>query len=148
VSDIGVNDFRDFEKTTVRVRYADTDRMGVVYHANYFEYFETGRADFIRRVWKPYAELEREGLILPVIEAGCRYYKGAEYDDILTVCTRVADFSGARLRFQYTIFKSSEIHSLAEGFTVHCFMTLQGKLRRMPSPLQKILEDLQKGIRS
>lgn len=143
-----LSDFRDFEKTTVRVRYADTDRMGVVYHANYFEYFETGRADFIRRIWKPYAELEKEGLILPVIEAGCRYYKSAEYDDVLTVCTRVENFTDARLCFHYSIFKSAEIHSLAEGFTVHCFMNLQGKLRRIPSPLRRILEDLQTGIRT
>ncbi len=133
-----INDLPEYQKTTVRVRYADTDQMGVVYHANYFAYFESGRAEFIRQVWKPYAQLEKEGWVLPIIEAGCRYLRAAEYDDLLTVVTRLAIFSAARLRFDYTIHKNSQNTPLARGFTVHCFTDLQGKPRRLPAELQEI----------
>ncbi len=132
-------DFQEEEKITVRVRYADTDRMGVVYHARYFVYFESGRAEWIRNLWKPYAELEKEGLLLPIVEAGARYYRGAEYDDLLTICTRVANFTGARLQFQYYVFKITENTPLVEGFTVHCFTSLSGKPCRLPAPLHQIL---------
>jgi acyl-CoA thioester hydrolase len=134
--------YQDYEKITVRVRYADTDRMGVVYHANYFVYFESGRAELIRRLWKSYREIEEAGLILPITEAGCTYYRGAQYDDLLTVCTRMVIFSGARLRFNYSIYKTPENSPLAEGFTVHCFTDMAGKPRRMPVELVTILESL------
>lgn len=138
-------DYRDEQKITVRVRYADTDRMGVVYHANYFAYFESGRAELIRRIWRPYAELEKEGFLLPIIEAGCRYRQGAEYDDLLTVCTRIADFSGARLRFEYAIFRDSSGEALVVGFTVHCFADRQGRPRRMPEELREVLRRFELG---
>ena len=137
---VKLEDFSEEERISVRVRYADTDRMGVVYHANYFTYFESGRAELIRRIWKPYLELERSGVVLPVVEAGCRYLQAAEYDDLLTVCTKVAEATGARLRFEYTIFKNDGERPLAQGYTVHCFMDLQGRPRRMPAELRAILE--------
>lgn len=139
-SSLTLGDYRDEQRISLRVRYADTDRMGVVYHANYFAYFESGRAELIRRIWKPYAELEKAGVLLPIIEAGCRYYQGAEYDDLLTVCTRVAGFSGARLRFEYAIFKSEKNAPLAFGFTVHCFADRRGRPRRMPTELYDLLK--------
>ncbi|HEX7344232.1 MAG TPA: thioesterase family protein [bacterium] len=137
---VKLEDFSEEQKISVRVRYADTDRMGVVYHANYFAYFESGRAELIRRIWKPYLELEKEGIILPVVEAGCRYLQAAEYDDLLTVCTNVAEATGARLRFEYAIFKNDNGRPLARGYTVHCFMDLQGRPRRMPAELKGIFQ--------
>jgi acyl-CoA thioester hydrolase len=135
-----LEDFSDEQKISVRVRYADTDRMGIVYHANYFMYFESGRAELIRRIWKPYLELERSGVVLPVVEAGCRYLQTAEYDDLLTVCTRVAEVTGARLRFEYTIFKNNGERPLAQGYTVHCFMDLLGRPHRMPAELKDVFQ--------
>jgi len=133
-----IEDFSEVQKISVRVRYADTDRMGVVYHANYFTYFESGRAELIRRIWRPYLELEKSGVVLPVVEAGCRYLQAAEYDDLLTVCTKVAEATGARLRFEYAIFKNNGERPLAQGYTVHCFMDLQGRPRRMPAELKDV----------
>jgi len=133
------SDFQAWEKTTIRVRYADTDRMGVVYHANYFVYFESERAELIRNLWKPYSQLEKEGLLLPILEAFCRYRKGAEYDDVLTVGTRVVDLSSTRLRFEYQIYLGDETNLIAEGYTEHCFTGLDGKPRRMPEDLKRIL---------
>ena len=129
------SEFGDFQKVDIRVRYADVDQMGVVYHANYFAYFESGRAELIRHIWKPYSQLEKEGMILPIIEAGCRYRQGARYDDLLTVCTRVANFSGARLRFEYTIFNNTDNPPLVEGFTVHCIIDRAGRPLRLPADL-------------
>jgi acyl-CoA thioester hydrolase len=135
-------DYKDFEKITVRVRYADTDRMGVVYHANYFVFFESGRAELIRRLWKSYREIEEEGLILPIVKAGCTYHHGARYDDLLTICTRMEIFSAARLRFNYSVFKSVESAPIVEGFTVHCFTDLSGKPRRIPAQITGLLENI------
>ncbi|RJP74066.1 MAG: acyl-CoA thioesterase [Candidatus Zixiibacteriota bacterium] len=140
VASVSPADFAENQKVTVRVRYADTDRMGVVYHANYFAFFESGRTELIRRLWKPYAHLEREGLILPIVEAGCRYHRGAEYDDLLTVCTRIAAVTGARLRFDYAIFRGLEADPLVTGFTVHCFTDRTGKPRRIPPEFMAVLQ--------
>lgn len=129
-----------WRETSLRVRYADTDRMGVVYHANYFVYFESGRAELIRSIWKPYSQLEKEGLLLPILEAGCRYRKGARYDDLLTVKTRVAHFSDTRLRFEYRIFDDEGDQLLVEGFTEHCFTDLRGKPHRIPEDLRMVLK--------
>ena len=130
---------RDWHKISLRVRYADTDRMGVVYHANYFIYFEACRSDLIRNLWKPYSEIEKDGYLLLVIQTYCRYRKGAQYDDILTVCGRITEFTGTRIRFEYQIFQEDEDVILVEGFTEHCFTGKNGKPRRMPEELREIL---------
>ena len=132
-------DPQDWYDTTLRVRYADTDRMGVVYHSNYFVYFEACRAELIRRLWKPYSQIEKDGYLLLVIEAFCHYHRGAEYDDVLTVRARVADFSDTRIRFEYQVFRNEGEAPLVEGFTEHCFADLKGKPRRMPEELKQIL---------
>jgi acyl-CoA thioester hydrolase len=72
-------------QTQLRVRYAETDQMGVVYHSNYFPYFETARAESIRELGFTYADMEKMGIIMPVIEVQCRYLRPALYDDLLTV---------------------------------------------------------------
>jgi len=131
----------EWHKETIRVRYADTDRMGLVYHANYFIYFEACRSSLIRTIWKPYSQIEKDGYILLVIEASCRYWKGAGYDDLLNVYARVADFSGSRIRFEYKIYKDDDNTLLVEGITEHCFADKWGKPRRMPVELQKILSE-------
>jgi acyl-CoA thioester hydrolase len=134
---------KDWHKETIRVRYADTDRMGVVYHANYLIYFEACRSSLIRKLWKPYAEIEQDGYLLLVIEAHCRYRKGAQYDDLLDVYARVSDFSDTRIRFEYRVLSSSEGTLLVEGSTEHCFTNRDGKPRRMPGELKAILTKMQ-----
>ena len=137
-------EFKAWGKVSFRVRYADTDAMSVVYHSNYFWYFESGRAELIRHLWKPYAQIEKEGLIFPIIEASCRYYGAAHYDDLITVHTKVGSFSGARLRFDYQIHKEGENYPLVRGFTEHCFTNTAGKPRRMPEEFSEILGSFQK----
>lgn len=72
-------------ETQIRVRYAETDQMGIVYHGNYFAYFETARAESIRQLGFTYADMEKMGVIMPVIEVQCKYLRPARYDDLLTV---------------------------------------------------------------
>lgn len=79
-------------ETNIRVRYADTDKMGVVYHSNYLIFFETGRTEAFRQLGYEYRELEKTGIIMPVVEVQLRYLKPAFYDDLLTVKTMLKDF--------------------------------------------------------
>jgi acyl-CoA thioester hydrolase len=127
------------DSAPVRVRYAETDAMGWVYYANYFSYFEVGRTELIRGAWKPYRELEREGLWLPVVESGCRYLRGARYDDLLRIQTRLTIPSPARLRFDYRVIREPDEELLAEGYTIHCFATPDGKPQAVPRELRKLI---------
>ncbi len=89
----------------VRVRYAETDQMGVVYYANYLVWFEIGRTDWLRETGWSYREIERDGLMLPVIEAHCEYRQGARYDDELEIKTKARLKSPVRVQFDYQIVR-------------------------------------------
>lgn len=125
--------------TELRVRYAETDAMGWVYYANYLAYFEVGRTELIRAVWRPYRALEDEGLKLPVVQAHCRYHLGARYDDLLEVKTRLTLPTAYRIRFDYQIFRRSAAELVAEGFTEHCFVSPSGKPVRIPADLAAVV---------
>lgn len=103
-------------KITIRVRYGETDNMGVVYHGNYFQYFEIGRMELLRTTGLAYSDLEKNGLFLVVVEASCKYKSSIGYDDEITITTKVSSISKARIQFDYVISKNSEI--VAEGFTI------------------------------
>ncbi|OPH46789.1 thioesterase [Paenibacillus ferrarius] len=94
--------------TQVRVRYAETDQMGVVYHANYLTWFEIGRTELIRGLGYPYRKIEDKGLLLPVVEAEVKFKKPARYDDLVSVYTRVIEISSVRLQFAYEVRKVTE----------------------------------------
>lgn len=116
----------------VRVRYAETDRMGVVYYANYLIWFEVGRTDLLRHAGWSYREMETEGFTLPVIEAHCRYRQPARYDDELEICTTGQLMSRVRLRFEYEIARVSDGVLLATGHTVHASLDQNGRPAAMP----------------
>jgi acyl-CoA thioester hydrolase len=128
-------------KTEIRVRYADTDQMKVVYHGKYLEYFEVGRAALIRSLGLPYSELESRGILLPVIEAFAKFKKPAHYDDLLTVEAIVSELPKVTLKIDYQIFRNGEEEPLAEGYTVHSFLNVTtGKPTRPPSYFIQIIE--------
>ena len=121
--------------TEVRVRYAETDQMGIVYYANYLVWFEIGRVELLRALGFSYSLLEREHqCILPVIEARCRYRSPARYDDQILIETRPAMLRGSVLKFAYRILRKADDGAeptlLAEGETVHvvCDEQLNKKL--------------------
>jgi len=113
------------DETVIRVRYKDTDQMGVVYHANYLVWFEVGRTELMRKIGLPYLEYEKNGLYLPVIKVTCEYKAPAKYDDEVTVISRMESLNKTRLVFAYEICRGTEI--LARGRTEHAFVTFEGR---------------------
>jgi acyl-CoA thioester hydrolase len=123
----------------VRVRYADTDRMGVAYYANYFVWFEVGRTDLLRQSGWSYREMEAEGFSLPVIEAHCAYRAPARYDDEIEVRTTGAHMSPVRVEFTYEIVRMADEATLATGRTIHATLDRRGKPSRLPERARTVL---------
>jgi acyl-CoA thioester hydrolase len=127
-------------RTTIRVRYADTDRMGVVYYANYFVWFEVGRTEWLRDNGWSYRDMEADGgVMLPVIEAHCDYRQSARYDDILEIRTRATLLTPVRVRFDYEIVRTSDTVVAATGHTVHAALDAGGRPRRLPDRVRAML---------
>jgi len=124
----------------VRVRYAETDQMGVVYHANYFVWFEVGRTDLLRQTGGTYRELEAEGVSLPVILAHCEYRLPAKYDDELEIRTRGAVLTHVRVEFTYEIVRIADGALLVTGQTVHAALDRDGRPCRLPSRVRALLD--------
>ena len=118
-----------------RVTYAETDRMGFVYYANYLVYFEIGRTEYIRSSGMAYKDLEDMGYMLPVLSASCKYHKPARYDDILTIRTTITEFKGIRLGFSYEILRDGI--KLVEGTTNHAFVDTEGRPRKLSPEIQE-----------
>jgi acyl-CoA thioester hydrolase len=125
----------------LRVIYGDTDQMGVVYYANYFRYFEFARSEYFRACGGSYADLEREGALLPVVEAHCDYRASARYDDVLVIRTRVTDVKRVSLTFRYELFREGHFERpLCTGHTVHACVTREGRPTRLPESLVRLLQ--------
>ena len=102
----------------VRVRYQETDQMGIVYYSNYFVYFEMGRIEFLRDIGISYAEVEKENIFLAVVEAHCKYKAPARFDDLLVIKTCLSKIKLARIEFCYEIRRVNEEKLIAEGSTL------------------------------
>ena len=126
-------------RTRVRVRYAETDRMGVVYYANYFVWFEVGRTDWLRESGWSYREMEAEGFALPVIEAHCEYQQPARYDDEIEIVTRASLLTPVRIRFDYEVRRAADDASLATGHTTHAALDTSGRPCRLPARVREML---------
>ena len=124
----------------IRVRYADTDRMGFAYYAHYLRWFEIGRAEMLRSLGTSYHAVEESGTVLPVVEAGCRYRRPARYDDLIAVETAVARLTRATVRFHYRVVREADGELLAAGHTEHCFLGKDGRPGRAPAGLYTLLE--------
>lgn len=109
-------------ETIARVRYGETDQMGIVYHANYFIWFDIGRTEFFRALGMTYKELEEQNVLLPVIDVGCKYLVSAEYDDEIIIRTSIGKLKGVKLRYDYEIIRTGDNKLLAEGYTEHAFV--------------------------
>ncbi len=128
-------------ETQIRVRYAETDQMGVVYHSNYFPYFETARAESIRQLGFTYADMEKMGIIMPVIEVQCRYLRPALYDDLLTIKVILKELPvHHKIEFHHEVFNEKN-DLLATGKIILYFMESKTMKRTtMPVELLKKLE--------
>jgi acyl-CoA thioester hydrolase len=114
-------------ETFVRVRYKDTDQMGVAYYANYFVWFEVGRCEFFRELGMTYKEMEKDEILLPVIEASCKYKYPSRYDDLLRITTRLVLLKNVKLGFHYEIFNMGKGTISVTGETVHAFVNKKGR---------------------
>ena len=129
-------------QTQIRIRYADTDQMKMVYYGKYFEYFEEGRSELLRSIGIPYTVIEKQGILIAVVEAYAKYRRSARYDDLLTVETTLAEMPVARIRLQYRIFSEGEKEPIVEGHTVHSFLHAEtGKPTRAPAMFLQMLQE-------
>jgi acyl-CoA thioester hydrolase len=124
--------------STLRVRYAETDKMGVVYYANYLVWFEVARADLLRSLGWSYREMEIAGISLPVIEAHCQYLRPARYDDEIEVTTEGRMLSPVRMEFQYKVVRTEDRSIAAEGKTVHAAVDPSGRPCRLPERVREV----------
>ncbi|MDQ7819834.1 MAG: thioesterase family protein [Armatimonadota bacterium] len=125
--------------TEVRVRYAETDAMGVAHHTAYLVWFEAGRTEYTRAAGLPYREVEEAGTRLVVVEAHCRYHRPARYDDVVVVQTRVRDLGRATVTFGYEVRRRDDGALLADGYTVHAATDAAGRVRRLPEEVRRAL---------
>jgi len=129
-------------QTSIRVRYADTDAMKFVYYGKYFEYFEQGRSELLRSIGMPYTEIEKQGILVAVVEAFAKYRRSARYDDLLTVETFCTEMPVARIRIEYRIMLEGETEPIVEGYTVHSFLNEStGRPTRAPAMFIQILHE-------
>lgn len=127
-------------RTELRVRYAETDMMGIVYHANYLAWFEVGRTELLRSYGIPYRSLEDAGFRLPVIEVTARYHRPALYDDIVTIVSRMKEPPGVRLRIDYEVHARDQ--KLVTGHTLHAFINREGQPVRPPAVFAEKMREL------
>ena len=118
----------------IRVRYQETDAQGRVHHSNYLNYFEVARVEMLRQSGRTYRDLESDGIMLVVSSATCDYFRGALYDELLTVKTRVTKAKGVRINHEYEILSGDEL--IAKGETVVAAIDTSGKVVRLPQWLR------------
>jgi acyl-CoA thioester hydrolase len=121
-------------KTELKIRmlYAHTDKMGVVYYGRYFEFYEAGRNEFLRKLGYPYSKIEAQNIMLPVIEANSKYIAPARYDDEISLYTMLKDVPSVKIKLEYLI-ENSKKEKLAEGYTIHSFVNA-GTMKPMRPP--------------
>ena len=137
-------------KTKLKVRYVETDQMGIVHHSNYYAWFEVGRTEYITQIGMTYKQMEEANIMLPVVESSCKYIEGAKYEDMLIIETFMHELNGAKVVFNYNVIKEIDGKVLAKGSTTHAFVNdrfrvvnLKKANQDMWSRFQKLFEDIE-----
>jgi acyl-CoA thioester hydrolase len=130
---------KDTVDIEIRVRYAETDKMGVAYYANYFVWFEVGRAELCRKKGFSYADLEALGYILVVTDAHCHYRNSARYDETIVIRTRLKGINKRMITFGYQLLRNGSEEELAEGETRHLSIGPNGKPKSLPDQFVDLL---------
>ncbi|HMO80447.1 MAG TPA: thioesterase family protein [Pyrinomonadaceae bacterium] len=132
----------DWHETEIRVRYAETDQMGIAHHSNYLIWFETGRSDLCRGRGFSYRDMEEEdGSLMVVAESYVRYKSPAYYEDILHIRTKVADVRSRSIRFIYEVIRPRDNTLVAEGETLHLVTDTTKKVKTIPEKYKRLLEN-------
>jgi acyl-CoA thioester hydrolase len=122
-------------ETEERVRYSETDQMGVAHNKSYFEWFEIGRTEFCRRKGIPYKEIEAQGLYLVVVEAFCRYRKPLRYDQAFIIQASLREATPKKVVFDYEILTREGRHLVASGYTIHIATNVRGEVSSLPASI-------------
>ncbi|MBK5239997.1 thioesterase family protein [Clostridium sp.] len=130
-------------ENTIVVRYAETDKMSIVYHANYLVYFEVGRTEFIKKIGMSYSDMEKIGIMIPVIESNCKYIQGAKYDDKLIIKTWIEELTPVKVIFNYSVIRENDGIEIAKGSTKHAFVDNDFKIVNLKKKHPDILKKLQ-----
>ena len=126
-------------ETNIRVRYAETDKMGIAYHGNYFTWFEVARVNMLDELGAPYRDLEADGFLLPVLECRAKFLRSAVFDDRLLVKTVMQEPPLARIELCYEVIRGDEL--LCSGVTVHGFVTTEGEISRPPTRFVELIRE-------
>jgi len=130
----------EYHDTKVRVRYAETDQMGVVYHANFLIWFEVGRVELMRALGVEYKKMEKEDdCHIVVADAHCRYHHSAFYDEELRIRTRIAESRNRLVKFSYEVFRDADSTLLASGHTIHVICGSNGRPKLLPEKYRRIM---------
>lgn len=125
----------------LRVRYAETDAMGIVHHRNYFVWFEAGRVEYMRTIGSNYAEVEKGGHFFAVSEVGARYLAPARFDDLIIIRTWLEDIRSRTIAFSYEVIRAETGQTLVTGFTRHVCIDATGKVTAIPADVRKLLHE-------
>ena len=126
--------------TKIRVIYADTDALGIVYHTNYIKWFEIGRGELLRELGIPYSQIENMGYYLPLTEVNCHYLYPARYDQIVLIETQIIFVKRASIKFRFLIWDEKQEKTLVEGESVHACINKQGKIVRIPREITEQID--------
>jgi acyl-CoA thioester hydrolase len=130
----------------IRVTYEETDKMGVVYYANYLRWFEIARTELLRQEGLIYRDLEENGILLPVLESHCNYHHPARYDDLVKLVTKIKDLRRAKITFEYEILRLEDDKLLATGTTVHPFVNSDFKPISLKKEFPKLWEIIEQSF--
>jgi acyl-CoA thioester hydrolase len=132
--------------TTIVVRYVETDQMGIAHHSNYFPWFEVGRTEFIKELGMSYTDMESKGVLLPLVEAGCKYKAPAKYEDVLIIRTCIEELDPVKIKFKYEAVRKADSKLLAEGFTLHAFVARTMRPINLRKKMPEIWEIMLAGL--
>lgn len=118
-------------ETTIKVRYVETDQMGVVHHSNYYAWFEVGRGEYILQSGLSYSEIENQDVMLPLVESSCKYIEGAKYEDIIIIQTWISEITPVKVIFNYAVVRNRDNKIIAKGSTTHAFVNKSFRIVNM-----------------
>lgn len=133
-------------ETELKVRYVETDQMGIVHHSNYYAWFEVGRTEFTKLCDMTYSYMEIQGIMMPVIESSCKYIEGAKYEDEIIIKTWIENLGRARVTFKYDVVRKMDNKLLAQGSTSHAFVGDNFRVVNLKKKKPEIWEKLIKAL--
>ena len=131
-------------ETKIKVRYVETDQMGIVHHSNYYPWFEVGRTEFIKEIGMSYSDMEAQDVMLPLVESSCKYIIGAKYEDDLTIETWIKELTGAKVIFNYHVVRDTDKKIIAKGSTTHAFVNKEFRVMNLKKKNNDMWEKLNK----